>query len=215
MGNTGLRRKALKRVCRLILCHPISFVLALGIAIGVPVLAWIPWGCPSDQRIRDQFSKHATEFSELKEMILRDKVSCVSHDHVGDYWLHSGKWHLENATLEQRQRVFEEVGLTVENATFEEGRVLEDVGLTAERYHHYLDLLTKTGAMDVGMWDGGVRFAVYAEGFAVSGILKSITYCEEPPFPLVDDTDAAMKAKPSGEAYAPIYGKWYISNSWE
>ncbi len=201
MGNTGLRKTVLKRVYRLILCHPISFTLVLGIAIGVLVLAWIPWGCPSDQRIRDQFTKHATEFSEMKEMILRDKgVSWVSDDQVGHYYLWSGKWYLANETFEERQ-------------------VLEDVGLTEERYHHYLDLLRKTGAMNVARMDGEVRFAVYARGLAVAGSLKSIAYCEEPPSPLVDDTDAAEDDAVAHEywwqVYAHIYGKWYILNSWE
>ncbi len=187
---------------------------AIGVVCSLAVIfAWFS-GCrrPSDQRIREQFSKHAAEFSELKEMILCDKgVPWVSPHRVGNYWLESGKWTLENVSSHERQMLG--------NATLDERQMLEHVGLTAERYHRYLDLLKKAGAQEVCLWDsdsGEVRFMVYAGGLAVAGTMKSIVYCEKPPTPLVEDTDEAMKTNFSlGHVYAHIYGNWYISTDWE
>jgi hypothetical protein len=136
-------------------------------------------------------------------MILCDKgVFCVSPDHVGKYWLHFGKWENQDKPPFDR---------------FDERQMLENVGLTAERYNRYLDLLKKAGAKDVCLWGSEeVCFNVYAAGLAVAGISKSIVYCDQPPTPLVDDTDEAVKANFSlGRAYAHIDGNWYISTDWE
>lgn len=150
-------------------------------------------GTPTDSELRDLVGTHLEELTTLRTMIAADaKLGVVGDDKVGDCWRFRDGWSCSSVHVANEEAM------------------LRHVGLSENRWRAYRRVFADIGAHSASVDSAGdVTIGIYAAGIVTSGVSKDLEFTQQPPTPLVGDTD-----RDSGKwVYASAGAGWYIARA--